>query len=555
MKKYICALFFIIIIGCATVKKHENPTIPATSSKDAPELVVGVVVDQMRYDYLTRFWSDYGENGFKRLVKNGHTFTNAHFNYIPTYTGPGHASIFTGTTPSVHGIIANNWFNKFEDQMVYCAGDPKVSPVGTSSDAGKMSPHRMKTTSVADQNRLHTQMRGKTIGISLKDRGAILPAGHSANAAYWFLGKEEGSWITSTHYMKKLPDWVMQFNTSGKAQSYLKMWKPIKKLSMYSESGPDDNRFEGTFKGKDKAIFPYDLTALKDKNGGLDIIKYTPFGNSLTTDFAIAAIKGEKLGEDQYTDFLTVSYSSTDYIGHRFGVNAVETQDAYVRLDRDIARLLSEIDLAVGKGNYTVFLTADHGGVHVPSYLASRKIPSGYLNEKEFNANIKKYVEKKFGTDSLIRNISNYQIFFNYQVIDELEVDMGELQKKLAHYIAQFPEVDRVFTRNQLQDTNFSKGMGYLIQQGFHQQRSGDVFIVLNPATIAYSTTGSTHGTGFTYDTHVPLLFYGNGINKGKTNRQVEVIDIAPTISSILEIAFPNGATGKVLPEAISKGL
>ena len=286
-----------------------------------PKLVVGIVVDQMRYDYLTRFYSKYGNGGFKRLINEGFNCKNNHYNYVPTYTGPGHASIFTGTSPKNHGIIANYWYDKFSKENVYCAGDSTVLAVGSDSKAERMSPHRMKTTTFADENRLFTQMRGKTIGISIKDRGAILPAGHSANAAYWFRGREEGHFITSTYYMNSLPKWVKDFNASKTAESYLKEWNTLYDIDTYTESGSDLNTFEGGFKGKDNATFPYDLAALKDKNKGFDIIKATPYGNSIVTDFAIEAITAEQLGKDNYTDVLTVSFSSPDYVGHNFGVN------------------------------------------------------------------------------------------------------------------------------------------------------------------------------------------------------------------------------------------
>ena len=378
MKYSFLALFTLFLIHSTTAQEISKTNFdPSKDLRAQPKLVVGVVVDQMRYDYITRFWDKFGEEGFKKLISEGFNFRNNHFNYIPTYTGPGHASVFAGSAPQTHGIVSNDWFNKFEEQSVYCVGDPSVRSIGTDSDAGKMSPHRLLTTSVADENRLHTQLRGKTIGIALKDRGAILPAGHTANGAYWFHGKNEGKWITSSFYTEELPQWVKNFNKSGKAESYLKPWTTLAKVETYLESGTDINAFEGGFRGKDDAGFPYDLKALAEQNGQFDILKATPYGNNLTTDFALAALEGEKLGQDEFTDFLTLSYSSTDYVGHNFGVNSKEIQDTYLRLDQDLARLLKNLDEKVGKGNYTLFLTADHGAVQVPAYLESLKIPGG----------------------------------------------------------------------------------------------------------------------------------------------------------------------------------
>ncbi len=514
----------------------------------SPKLVVGIVVDQMRYDYLTRFYNRFGDGGFKRMVNEGFNCRNNHFNYVPTYTGPGHASVYTGTTPQNHGIISNNWYDKFEKKKIYCASDPSVTAVGSDSDLERMSPHRMKTSTICDQNRLHTQLKGKTIGIALKDRGAILPAGHSANGAYWFRGKDEGKWITSSYYRNELPEWVKKFNNSGKAKSYFKVWNTLYDINSYVESGSDLNDFEGSYMGKEKAVFPYDLKKLKDQNAGYDIIKISAFGNSLTADFAIAAIEGEQLGADAITDFLTVSFSSTDYVGHKFGVNSKEVQDTYLRLDKDLERLFTVLDSKVGKGQYTVFLTADHGAVHVPSYLKSVKIPGGYFDADLFKSKVNEFVKKSYKVDGVIENISNNQVFFNYEVLRKNTIKPEELEKTLANFILQQKHVDKVFTREQLQSGNYTMGIAELIQKGFNQKRSGDVIVVLNPATISYSKTGSTHGSGLTYDTHAPLLFFGHGVQKGSTTVKTVIPDIAPTIAALLGITFPNGSTGKVLP-------
>ncbi|WP_459211027.1 alkaline phosphatase PafA [Aquimarina rhabdastrellae] len=545
LKKLFTALFLTTLtIQC---KAQQAPL--TTVNTDVPKLVVGVVVDQMRYDYLTRFYDRFGDEGFKRMMNEGFNCKNNHFNYIPTYTGPGHASVYTGTTPQIHGVISNTWYDKFKDEEVYCASDNNVNPIGTEDRAGKMSPHRLKTMTVADQNRLHTQMRGKTIGISLKDRGAILPAGHTANAAYWFLGKNEGKWITSSHYMKKLPKWVSNFNTSKKADSYLKEWNTLYDIKTYKESGTDSNTFEGGFEGKETATFPYDLKKLKDKNKGYSIIKSTPYGNSLTADFALAAVDGEDLGKDTDTDFLTVSFSSTDYVGHNFGVNSKELEDTYLRLDQDLARLLTGLDAKVGKGNYTVFLTADHGAVHVPAYLKSVKIPAGYINIDDLKAKVNNYVKETFGEEKLIKKILNNQVFFNYEILAEKKIDHEKLQNVVSHFLLQQEKVSYTFTREQLETGNYTIGLPYLIQKGFNQKRSGDVIFVFDPAVIySFYETGTTHGSGMNYDTHVPLLFYGNGIKKGGTVTKTKITDIAPTISALLGISFPNGATGDVLP-------
>ncbi|WP_340154451.1 alkaline phosphatase PafA [uncultured Winogradskyella sp.] len=529
--------------------KAETTVVSTSISKtgERPKLVVGIVVDQMRYDYLTRFDDKFGEGGFKRMIGEGFNCKNNHFNYVPTYTGPGHASVYTGTTPKYHGIVGNNFYDKEIKEMVYCAQDDNVKPIGTEDKAGLMSPNRMQTTTFGDENRLFTQMRGKTIGVSLKDRGAILPAGHTANAAYWFHGKDEGSWITSSFYMDMLPQWVTEFNSSTSAESYLKEWNTLYDISTYTESGSDENNFEGGFKGKEKATFPYDLKVLSKDNRGFDILKATPYGNSLTTDFAMAAIKGENLGADNITDVLAVSFSATDYVGHNFGVNSKEIEDTYIRLDKDLERFFNYLDATVGKGEYTVFLTADHGAVDVPAYLQSVNVPAGYIDNKDRKEKFNAFLIKTYGTKDIVENISNNQIFLDREKIKTLGLNLIDVQNAIAMEQLTYKNVSKVYTANAMSSTSFSTGVEELLQNGFNQKRSGDVILVNDTAFISYGRTGSTHGSALNYDTHVPLLFFGKGIKHGETFNKTIIPDIAPTMSALLGISFPNGATGQPL--------
>ncbi len=544
MKKTVSLLvLFILCYSCVDQNK-----VVETSN---PKLVVGIVVDQMRYDYLTRFYNKYGDGGFKRMIAEGFNCKNNHFNYVPTYTGPGHASIYTGTTPKYHGIISNSWYDKEIKESVYCTGDNSVQSIGTSSTSGQMSPYRMKTTTFADENRLFTQMRGKTIGISIKDRGAILPAGHTANAAYWFQGEKEGNWISSSFYMNALPDWVTKFNESGVANSYFKVWNTLYDINTYTESGDDLNTFETVYNGIETAAFPYDLAVLKEKNRNFELLKVTPFGNSIITDFAIAALDGEQLGQDNITDVLAVSYSSTDYVGHYFGVNSKEVEDTYIRLDKDLERLFIALDNKVGVGEYTVFLTSDHGAVNVPSYLQSVKIPSGYINKEGIRKKLDEFLEKTLSASDLIENISNNQVFLNKVKISLLNLNLEDVQDAIVNELIGYEFIDKAYTSTTMNNTSFNNGIELLLQNGFNQKRSGDVLFVYDPAFISYSKTGSTHGSGLNYDTHVPLLFFGKGINHGSTVTKTTIVDIAPTISALLGISFPNGATGKPLIEVL----
>lgn len=521
----------------------------AQDSIEKPRLVVGIVVDQMRYEYLHRFEKNYSDRGFKRLMQEGFFVKNTHFSFVPTYTGPGHASVYTGTTPGNHGIISNNWYDKFENESVYCVQDDSVNSVGVKGNSGKMSPHRMLTTSIADQNRLHTQFKGKTFGISIKDRGAILPAGHTANAAYWFAGDDEGKFISSDFYIDELPKWVKKFNRQ--TEQYFKTWEPLFPLKDYVGSGSDLNDYEYGFKGKTNATFPYNLRKLKSDNDNYDILKPTPFANTMLTDFAIELMKNERLGEDPHTDFLTISYSSTDYAGHNFGVNSKEVHDMYVRLDQDLMHLFDYLDEYVGRGNYTLFLTSDHGAVHVPNYLKDVKIPAGYFDSKKLKKEVLEFVEEKFGDSALIEGFSSQHIFFDYQILEELDVEADDLQEALYYFLLQYDKIDRVYTRDMINHTNATSAFSNTVENGFHPKRSGDVVYILEPSVISYSDKGSTHGSYMSYDTHAPLIFYGNGIQQGQSYNSYYIRDIAPTLAALLGIAQPNGTTGKVIGEAL----
>ncbi|MDG1572063.1 alkaline phosphatase family protein [Robiginitalea sp. M366] len=531
--------------------RQRAPEAPAEVFGDPPRLVVGIVVDQMRYDYLSRFWAHFGEDGFKRMIGSGFLSRNHHFNYAPTSTGPGHASVYTGAPPAVHGVIGNNWFDKASGQDVYCAGDSTTTSVGTSSDAGQHSPHRMMVTTVTDQLRLHHQMRSKVIAVSLKDRGAVLPGGHTANAAYWFEGGEKGHWISSSFYMEQLPAWVQKFNASDAAEKYRRNWEPAEDINTYLESGPDNTPYEGIIDGEVAPVFPHKLPDLWEANGRFGLLRITPYGNSLTTDFALEALKEEALGKDEITDFLAVSYSSTDYVGHWYGVNSKEVQDTYIRLDQDLARLLKELDRRVGKDAYTVFLTADHGAGEVPAYLADQGVPAGYLDGAAFREQLTEYLQYAFGTPELLRNISNNQVFLDHDLMRNLELDPEIVERRIAEEILGYDHIVEVYTAHQMRSTDYVEGLAATLQNGYNQRRSGDILFVTDPQYANYSRTGSTHGTPHIYDTQVPLILYGQGIRPGSTTRRTDITDIAPTMATLLGIAWPTGTTGQPIGEAL----
>lgn len=537
----LCLIYFSINIFAQDISKV-----------DRPKLMVGVVVDQMRYDYLTRFYHRYGEDGFKRILREGFNYENAHYNYLPTVTAVGHASIYTGTTGSGHGIIGNNWYDKYSKKMIYCVDDFDYQAVGTEELNEQKSPVNLLATTVTDQLRLSQNMKGKTIAIGLKDRSSVIPGGHTSNGSYWFVGKNDGKFVTSSFYMDALPDWVNKFNENGLAKKYMKKkWETLYPIKSYTESILDDNPYEGLFYGEEKPVFPHDLKKLKDENGNFDLIKETPFGNSILLEFAKAAIEGEKLGQRDYTDFLAISFSSPDYIGHRYGSDSKEIEDTYLRLDLDLATLLEYLDDKIGQGNYSLFLTADHAVVPVPAYLKSLKIPAGYFDYSAFKTYLNELCQKYYGASDLIENFSNNQVYLNRDVLDRIGLDAATVSQKLADDIINYEGVNKVLTARTLQNTNFTSGIWSFVQNGYNQKLSGDLVMIPNPAMIYKRATGTTHGSGYSYDRHVPIMFFGKGIKKGRSREYAEIIDIAPTVSNLLQISYPNSHTGDVLTEVL----
>ena len=519
----------------------------SSSDLDKPKLVVSIVVDQMRFDNLDKYNGSYSDNGFKRLIREGFNLKNNHFNYVPTVTGPGHASISTGSTPKTHGIAGNNWFDKKTRKDVYCTTDLDYENLGGNAYSAKMSPNNLLVETLGDLNRIENDMNSKTISIAIKDRGSILMGGRKANAAYWFYGKDKGEWVSSKYYMQELPDWVNSFNNSGFISTYIREWNTLYDINSYNESRSDDNKFEKSFKGDPSVTFPYDLNKLKDLNDGYDMLKETPFGNSLTTDFAIEAISNEKLGKDQYTDVLAISYSSTDYIGHNFGVDAKETQDAYLRLDLEIERLLNFLDSHVGKNEYTLFLTADHGAAKIPAYLNSIGVKSQNIEEGTVKNILNDVLFKSFGSNQLISKIMNSQIYLNDYTINSLNLNLDIIEKTIINTLSQLDFIDKVYTSNEIINGNFDSGYELLIQNGYNIPRSGDIIFKLKENVISYGNKGTTHGSGYSYDTHVPLIFFGKKIVQGESNVKTKITDIAPTIAKLLGLKKMSDSTGEVL--------
>ena len=538
--------FFLV-----TVFVSQFPLIALTQANNAnsinqkPKLVVGLVIDQMRWDFLYRYNDLYIAGGFKRLLKDGYSCENTLIPYMPTYTAPGHTCVYTGSVPAIHGIIGNNWFDKPTGTSVYCTEDDAVETLGSNSLAGKMSPKNLWATTITDELRLATNFKSKVIGIALKDRGAILPAGHSANAAYWYDG-EEGKWISSTYYMKELPVWVNDFNTNDFPAKYMsKSWNLDTAASLYVQSTEDNMKFEGTIMGEAGVVFPHQLASIKTNK--YEAFKTTPFASTFTFDFAKTVVKNEQLGNNSVPDFLTVSISSTDYIGHTFGPNSMEIEDTYLKLDKDIAGFLQYLDETVGKDNYLFFLTADHGVAHVPGFLKQHGIPAGVGDDASLLERMNQLVADKMGIKNAISTIMNYQLYLRdfppNKRKDIISFLISELQKQ--------PSIVTAMELEKISDATLPEPQKKMMINGYTPKRSGDIQFVLKPGYFNGGTKGTTHGIWNPYDAHIPLLFYGWNVKQGNTNREIYMTDIAATIAAMLQIQMPSGCVGKVITEVI----
>ncbi len=508
-----------------------------------PKLVVGIVVDQMKYEYVYRYWDKLGNGGFKRLIAEGYFCENTRYNYCPTVTGPGHASVYTGATPSVHGIISNDWYDRAIGKNVYCVSDKSVKGVGGSDNAGSMSPANLKANTIGDELKLFTNFNSKVIGIALKDRGAILPAGHSADAAYWYDGFS-GNFISSTFYTNALPAWVQAFNDLKYPATYNNMaWNTLLPIASYTESTPDSTPYESAFRGESSPVFPHNFGAFKSTD--YENIRRSPFGNTLTKDFAKAAIEGEHLGEDAVPDLLCVSFSATDYIGHQFGVNAVETEDCYLRLDKDLEDLLNFLDKTIGRQQVLLFLTADHGAVQNPQFLIDHKFSAGYYSEKNIHTALITKLYRTYGDSSLLLSVGDQSVYINEKALEKKKLTKNKVAETIMDTLLHIPGIANVFPAEVFSYLSLPGRAAQLAQLSYDPHRSGDVFFLPEPNYIESSSRkGTTHGAPYTYDTHVPLFFWGYSVPHGNSFDLVNITDIAPTIAAFLHCEFPSGSTG-----------
>lgn len=542
--KWILAFLILAISPSFAQLKNNN---------DQPKLVVGIVVDQMRWDYLYRFYARYGDEGFKRMLNEGFTAENTLIPYVPTFTAIGHSTIYTGSVPAIHGIAGNDFYVRKTQTRMYCAQDDSVNGVGLdlNDKDGKMSPKNLLTSTITDELKLATDFKSKVIGVSLKDRGAILPAGHFADAAYWMV---DGDWVSSTFYMEELPKYVQDFNKANFTDKYLRQgWNTLYPLDTYWNHVKDDNPYEGSYVDGEKVTFP--ITLSKNTDAGRDIIKGTPFGNSITLQFVKEVIEKENLGNNpaNVPDFLAVSFSSTDYVGHQFAINSAKIEDTYLRLDKDLGEFFNYLDQKVGKGNYTVFLSSDHGAAHNPQFILDEKGNGGFFAKKNINKAMDDMLKTEFGTEKLVYATSNYQVHLDHKLINSKKLDTEKIKTSIIRFLKNQEGVAFVADMDKLSQASIPDKIKSMAINGYNYKRSGDIQVILEPQWYdGYGyTTGTTHGSWNPYDSHIPLVFMGWGIKSGNTTAPTFMTDVASTISALLHIPQPNGNIGNPIVDLL----
>jgi hypothetical protein len=543
------SLMFVLLFPVFSKITGQGAYIPP----EKPRLVIGIVVEQLKFDQLEKYKDKLGDNGIKKLINEGTYFKNASCEYMLTQSAPAHATIATGTEPSFHGITSDNWYLPLRNELIYCTRDIDVNPVGGSFESGLNSPVNLQASTFSDELEMATNRQSKVYGIGMKDNSAILSTGHSADGVFWF-DNTSGTWMTSTYYSNSLPGWVMDFNAMGYQETYLNgEWKLYKPLEYYADCLPDSNKFEAGFNAQN--YFPYDLKKLRSKSNvssrnDFALLRETPFANTLTTGLAIQLLEKEKLGKDDVTDYLSICYSATDNIGHRFGPSSVEMEDAILRLDDEIKNLLAYVNDSIGKKNVLIYFTAAHGISEIPAVLESHRIPAGYFKQNQALQLLRSYLNAVYGDGNWVKGYSERQIYLNRTLIEDARIPLEDVQKKVARFLVQFSGVAAAYPYSAFEANDFGNGNLKRIINNFNSQRSGDVIVTLNPGWIENDGDYITnHNSPYEYDSHVPLIWYGWSVNRSTVSRKVNMTDIAATLSSLCKIPYPNACTGEPLVE------
>ncbi len=536
-----------------TKKAKQAATVVTTTQATKPRLVVSIVIDQLRHDYLQRFADQFGEGGFKRFLNQGAVFANANYIHSPTVTACGHATVLSGATPALTGIIGNDWYDRELGKNVSSVSDDhkKFKTLGADETKRAAAPHKLLGTSLGDEMRLATNGQAKVIGMSFKDRSAILPVGKRPHGAYWF-DDDKGNFISSTYYFPALPAWVAKFNQDQSPSRYFgKTWNRLLPAEAYARSTADDMPYER--KNKAGATFPYTITPIeadKDKKT-YDIFETSPFANEHLLAFAKAAIENEALGADEVADLLSISFSANDLVGHAYGPYSQEVQDMTLRTDRALADLFSYLDQRIGLANVIITLTADHGVAPVPEHVMEFGY-GGRLVAKEVSAAATNALNAKYGEAAWVKALTSGNLYLDLALIAERKLNLAEVEATAAAAIAAMPGIHAAFTHTQLAHGDVpTTYVARAVTQGFYAPRNGNVIIVAQPFFMFGEGSNTTHGSPYSYDTHVPVLFLGANVIPGTYHVASSPADIAPTLAAILHLQAPSNSVGRVLQEAL----
>lgn len=530
-------VFLCFFIYFCTFPGHAGSGKP---SSEGPDLVVGIVVDNMRHDYLTRMWDMFGDDGFKRLVSEGSSFTNVKYDYLVNQSSSGYATIFTGANPSVHGIISDQWYDRTINELRSSIIDHDVAAIGGSFSNGRRSPSRMFISTVGDELRMANDFRSRIYSVSMNDNAAVLSGGFSANAAWWF-DDTNGLWMSSSFYLDSLPDWVTEFNSVNLPDIYLeRKWEPLLETSSYF----------GINKSDYDEPFSYNLKKLHRRGSGYGLMRGIPYGNTITKDFATSLIINENLGKGDQTDMLIVGFSATDEIDSQYGTFSLELQDTYLRLDKDIAYFLDFLDMHFGKSQVLVFLTSDRAVAYPSTYKDSARISGGTFSPAMAMSLLRSYLNIFYGYGDWVSHYNAGMVYLNRELLEDNNIPLGEIQGRVSRFLNQFTGIAGSVTDDVLLRNFFTGGISAKIQAGFHPKRSGDVMIYLQQGWYERDFNDDKLSL-ISYDQHVPLVFYGWNIENKIINRRVNVTDIAPTISHLLNIPVPAFATGEPVMELI----
>lgn len=547
MKKLFLSLILISVLA-NTMFSQQRMAIPS----EKPKLIVEIIVSQMRYDYVHRYWNKFGEDGFKMLVNDGAFCKNAKYNYLLTQSYPGIATIATGANPMVHGIIANKWYNKLNNSEIDAVADEKMNTIGGSFFSGKFSPKQISTSTFGDELGLYDPL-SKVVGISLDAGSAILSTGHNPTGAYWF-DAEKGNWVSSSFFMTELPAWADTFNTKKFAKLYAEReWSASKPINSYDEA--DTNKIktpEVKKKLKDKLKAMID-GVIQKKNPTLSYAPMfeSPYGNLLAKDFAIASIVGENLGSDEHPDLLTLTFSVNRNIGLKYGPQSIEVEDTYIKLDKELAHFLKFINETIGRENVLVVLTSDQGIASTPAYLEKSKIPGGYFDPNKAMALLGSYLKAVYGQGNWVVGYNEKQIYLNRRIIEDSNLKLADVQQKIADFMLEFSGVANAITSSTLQSSNFTSGIFEKFQNSYNPRRSGDIIINLEPGWVESNGTVTSGNSAYSYDVHVPLIWYGWKVKRRSILSPIDMTDVSPTLSTMLGITWPNGATGTPIRELI----